>query len=249
MGRVIKSDDEDASEDVDDLDEFHDVINESDDEMEMAIVDDVIDDDEQNSDTKEFKARQRERTTPRKRKDSRKRGLHEGVEGLKRVSTLEDKHSFYVETEPILTRVNDNSSGNQNIVDLLNEIKRIHTYLVGNFDTCSGVYVGKTTKMRFPERFSMHRKKAGTGECVIMVSIAELQFVPQRYIDDFFGDSETLALAYERRLIGMLKDYDIPIYNQNKKERMEKGGGGKMASVQDVGCVYVLCVVGKNKKV
>lgn len=190
-----------------------------------------------------FEARKREKKQPlskggrRQRKDSRK-GVLEDVLRFLNHTTLGDKQSFYDHEHPILDGVDDSIDGSTHIARLTNEITRIYNFLSAHFVT-RGVYLGKTTKMRFAERFSMHRHKAKPNESIFMTTLMEFNYIPLSYKNNYFGDSETLALAYERKLLNtIVEKNEVPLMNDQ-----ENGGGGKMSSQTDIGVVYCLFAI------
>ena len=60
-----------------------------------------------------------------------------------------------------------------NVAVLVNRVRAVYTLMTEHFPYCSGVYIGKSSRTRVAERFSLHRAKVkGKPACVVLVTLA-----------------------------------------------------------------------------
>jgi hypothetical protein len=127
----------------------------------------------------------------------------------------------------------------ENVTTICNRICTLYHDLSRTF-IHSGVYIGKTSKQRMGERFSLHRNKTRNQEnkCVVMICVASFSN-DEDVIDaliPFEATGEDMALMYERLV---MKQINVPLYS----DEMDSGGGGKVGSGESDGIVYALVVL------
>jgi hypothetical protein len=139
--------------------------------------------------------------------------------------TLHDKDGFYTldwdYDDSML--VKKAMTPTENVTMICNRIRTLYHDLSHTF-IHSGVYIGKTSKQRMGERFSLHRNKTRNQEnkCVVMICVAS--FSNEDVIDaliPFEATGEDMALMYERLV---MKQINVPLYS----DEMDSGGGGKL---------------------
>jgi hypothetical protein len=155
-------------------------------------------------------------------------------------TSLDDKDGFYTlsweydESE----LVSKATTPEINVQVICNRIQLLYEDLACVF-TVSGVYIGKSSKLRMGERFSLHREKTREKQqCVAMICVATFsnEDVPDMFLP-FEENGEDLALKYERLVMKRLSA--VPRYSED----MDEGGGGKVGSGISDGIVYALIVL------
>jgi hypothetical protein len=157
--------------------------------------------------------------------------------------TLTDAHGFYttewtgeVEGPDLDTRA-QNPTFNASV--LLGRARAVYDLATATFPHVSGIYAGKSSRLRLSERFGMHRKKtAGKAACIVMVTIGSFAEgdVPAS-LKCFDVGGEVLALLYESLLTKAVRCAGLPEFIDDAV-----AGGGRMGS-NEIGVVYVLLVV------
>jgi hypothetical protein len=126
-----------------------------------------------------------------------------------------------------------------NVAVLLQRVKLVHACVRESFAYTSGVYIGKTSRQRISDRFTMHLYKvAGKDASIVMVTLATFADadVPPT-LANFGVRGESLALLYETLLTTAAAEAGLPPFADDTHP-----GGGKMSKA-DFGLVYVLMIV------
>lgn len=126
-----------------------------------------------------------------------------------------------------------------NVRAMATRARLFYTLACKSFIRVSGVYIGKTSRKRLPERFSQHRQKAvGKNAAIVLVALARFadDTIPSAFIP-FGMHGEFMALLYEALVTAAVIADGLPMFD---KESI--AGGGRMAH-NDYGIVYAMVIV------
>jgi len=179
----------------------------------------------------------------------RGRGLQRGSDSIldrfteMQGALLSDAHSFYISDwtneYPTLALESQAMNPNTNVEILLQRARLIYEASTKTFPYVSGIYIGKTSRIRISERFGLHRKKAiGKPAAVMMFALGNFadRDVPDHFASFAIG-GEILSLLYESLLTTAIRLSNLPEFKEDVL-----AGGGRIGS-NEVGLVYMVLVV------